>query len=94
MEDDAKDQRYDSDEMVEYIEDETTSVKIAEAGSTLVTVKHGSKILTVNGNPVIMGEAMTIGSDNRAYAPIKPIAEALGLTVSWDGINSIATFSN
>ncbi|WP_010168588.1 copper amine oxidase N-terminal domain-containing protein [Candidatus Epulonipiscium viviparus] len=182
MEDDAKDQRYDSDEMVEYIEDETTSVKIAdyltvgtgenpevektqiktivnfrsgsttvngtrvamtsrpyitptgwsmigvrdlalffgipeeqisfghdennvmtvtirngkiaEAGSTLVTVKHGSKILTVNGNPVIMGEAMTIGSDNRAYAPIRPIAEALGLTVSWDGINSIATFSN
>ncbi|WP_305768334.1 copper amine oxidase N-terminal domain-containing protein [Candidatus Epulonipiscium viviparus] len=71
-----------------------TNGKIAEPGSTLVTVKNGSKILTVNGNPVIMGEAMTIGSDNRAYAPIRPIAESLGLTVHWDNATSIATFSN
>jgi len=60
----------------------------------LVTVKHGSKILMVNGTPVIMGEPMTIGSDNRAYAPIRPIAEALGLTVDWNNATSTATFQN
>ncbi|ONI44704.1 hypothetical protein AN641_06160 [Candidatus Epulonipiscioides gigas] len=71
-----------------------TNGKIGASGSTLVTVKNGSKILTVNGTPVIMGEPMTIGSDNRAYAPIRPIAEALGLSVDWNGALSRATFTN
>lgn len=71
-----------------------TNGPIGAPGSTLVTVKHGSKILMVNGTPVIMGEPMTIGSDNRAYAPIRPIAEALGLTVDWNNATSTATFQN
>ncbi len=67
---------------------------IGEPGSTIITMKNGSKILYVNGNPVIMGTPMAIGSDSRSYAPIRPIAEALGLTVSWDSLYQRATFSN
>ncbi|ONI45992.1 hypothetical protein AN641_02610 [Candidatus Epulonipiscioides gigas] len=71
-----------------------TNGTIGATGSTLVTIKNGSKILTVNGTPKIMDEAMTIGSDNRAYAPIRPIAEALGLSVSWNPATNVATFTN
>ncbi|OON94985.1 MAG: hypothetical protein ATN31_02160 [Candidatus Epulonipiscioides saccharophilum] len=66
---------------------------IGETGSTLVTVRNGSKILTVNGTPVIMGQPMTISDDNHAYVPIRPIAEALGLHVYWNDATRVATVS-
>ncbi|ONI44703.1 hypothetical protein AN641_06155 [Candidatus Epulonipiscioides gigas] len=71
-----------------------TNGKIGAQGSTLVTLRNGSKLLNVNGTERIMEEAMTIGSDSRAYAPIRPIAEALGLTVSWNPATNVATFAN
>ncbi|OON94984.1 MAG: hypothetical protein ATN31_02155 [Candidatus Epulonipiscioides saccharophilum] len=68
--------------------------KMGEEGATIITVRDKSKILIVNGTPVIMAEPLTIGDDDRAYAPIRPIAEALGLEVTWDALSQRATFVN
>ncbi|OON94986.1 MAG: hypothetical protein ATN31_02165 [Candidatus Epulonipiscioides saccharophilum] len=62
-------------------------------GSSLVTFRNGSKIVTANGTPIIMGEAMRVDSSNRAYVPLKPLAEALGMDYSFNIATRVATMT-
>ncbi|WP_305768333.1 stalk domain-containing protein [Candidatus Epulonipiscium viviparus] len=66
---------------------------VGAPGSTLVTVRDGSKILIVNGTPVIMKEPMMLQGNN-SFAPITPLGEALGLTVQWNPATSVVTFTS
>lgn len=50
--------------------------------------------VTVNGEPVVFTDVKPfIDENNRTLVPLSAVAEALGLTVVWDGENKIASFS-
>ncbi len=63
-------------------------------GSDVITLSNGSNIMYVSGTPIVMDQAMTIGEDERSYAPMRFVAQAMGLQVSYDDVTKVATFTN
>ena len=63
------------------------------AGEKIIQLKMGSNILTVNGAQIQM-DTKAVVKDGRAYVPMKFIAAALGVSVSYDDATKTATFSN
>ena len=63
------------------------------AGEKIIQVQMGSNILTVNGAQIQM-DTKAVVKDGRAYVPMKFIAAALGVNVSYDDATKTATFSN
>lgn len=63
------------------------------AGEKIIQVQMGSNILTVNGAQIQMDTAAVV-KEGRAYVPMKFIAAALGVNVSYDAATKTATFSN
>ena len=63
------------------------------AGEKIIQVTMGSNILTVNGAQIQM-DTKAVVKDGRAYVPMKFIAAALGVDVSYDASAKTATFSN
>ena len=53
------------------------------AGERTLNLTNGSKVATVNGNPVQMGAAVVI-KDGRTYVPAGEIARLIGISTSWD----------
>ncbi len=62
-------------------------------GGTIVTFVNGSNIAIAGSQTLYMDEVMQI-VDDRSYAPIRYVGEALGLTVTIDEANTTATFKN
>ncbi len=52
---------------------------------TVIELAAGSQFYKVNGETKVMDVAPFINSDNRTMVPVRFIAEALGLSVKWDG---------
>ena len=52
-------------------------------GQTVVKLVVGSKIITTNGKQAAM-DTVAIVKDGRTFVPVRFIAEALGLAISWD----------
>lgn len=51
--------------------------------------------VTVNGKTVTWTDAVPfIDKNDRTMVPLRAVADAMGLTVSWDQANRTATFSN
>ncbi len=63
-------------------------------GSDVITLTNGSNIMYVSGTPITMDQAMVIGDDERSYAPMRYVAQAMGLQVSYDEVTKVATFTN
>ena len=63
------------------------------AGEKIIQVTMGSNILTVNGAQIQM-DTKAVVKEGRAYVPMKFIAAALGVDVSYDASAKTATFSN
>ena len=63
------------------------------AGERTLNLTNGSKVATVNGNPVQMGAAVVI-KDGRTYVPAGEIARLIGISTSWDASTKTATFTN
>ena len=49
-----------------------------------LSVSDGGRLLTANGRCLYHDAPAVILSDNRLYVPLRPIARAYGLSVSWD----------
>ncbi|OON98034.1 MAG: hypothetical protein ATN36_01815 [Epulopiscium sp. Nele67-Bin005] len=62
-------------------------------GDTIVTFVNGSNIAIAGSQTLYMDEVMQI-VDERSYAPIRYVGEALGLTVTVDEATTTATFKN
>lgn len=58
----------------------------AEKNGVQVAVPIGQPWMTVNGHRVDLDTAAQI-RDNRTYLPIRPVVEAFGAAVTWDGGN-------
>ena len=66
------------------------TIHYADSGRTTITV-------TVNGTPVVWTDAEPfVNGDNRTMVPLRPVAEALGLTVEWEdtGFSKYASFTD
>ncbi|OON98668.1 MAG: hypothetical protein ATN35_04115 [Epulopiscium sp. Nele67-Bin004] len=62
-------------------------------GADVITLSNGSQVIYKNGQPIYMDEAMRI-VDDRAFAPVSYIARALNLSIQYDDVNKVATFTN
>ncbi len=64
-------------------------------GGTVVFIPLGAVGVSVNGAAVVWTDAEPfIDENSRTMVPLRPVAEALGLTVSWDGANREAVFTD
>ena len=63
------------------------------SGEKIIQLKAGSDIMTVNGAAIKMDTKAVI-KDGRTYLPMKFIAAALGVQVSFDSATKTATFDN
>jgi len=64
--------------------DETTLTATAKRGNTVVVMRIGSALPTVNGKIVPIDQPAMI-QDGRTLAPLRFVAEAFGGRVDWDG---------
>ena len=60
--------------------------------STVITARVGDKYITSNSIR-IYSDASNLLFENRIYVPIRSIAEAMGLTVTWNASRRLATVS-
>lgn len=60
--------------------------------STIITARVGEKYITSNSIR-IYSDATNLLFENRIYVPIRSIAEAMGLTVTWNAYRRLATVS-
>ena len=74
--------------------DDNTRTVIVTKGSTVIKLVIGSRQIIINGTAATMDTAAII-RDGRTFVPVRFIAEALGLTVGWDGASRtvILTFA-
>lgn len=71
--------------------DERTNSVVLIKGDLVVTLAAGSRQITVNGVPSSMDVAPEIVPPGRMMLPVRPVVEALGLQVVWDGIARTVT---
>ena len=64
--------------------DGDTQTVLSQKGATLVQLKIGSNIMTVNGREIALDVPAQIIND-RTLVPVRAIAEAYGCRVDWDG---------
>lgn len=65
--------------------DERTKPVVLIKGDIVVALAAGSKRITVNGASSSMDVAPEIVPPGRVMLPVRPVVEALGLQVVWDG---------
>ena len=70
--------------------DRATSTATVKTADTEIRISVSADSATVNGERITLDTPAFIEND-RAYMPVRFIAEALGATVSWDGTTSTAT---
>ena len=70
--------------------DGATSTATVKTADTEIRISVSADSATVNGERITLDTPAFIEND-RAYMPVRFIAEALGATVSWDGTTSTAT---
>ena len=63
---------------------DSTKTATITKGPTVITIAAGSNKIVTNGKVTTM-DTTAIIKDSRTFVPVKYIAEALGLTVGWDG---------
>ena len=66
---------------------------IITRGATEITMQIGSRELSVNGNITLMDTAAII-RDDRTFVPVRFIAVALNMTVSWDAATRTVSLSS
>ena len=70
-----------------------TRTATVEADGLSLSVTDGSRLITANGRCLYHDAAAVILDDNRMYVPIRPLAKAYGLTVSWSDAERSVTLS-
>ena len=72
--------------------DGDTQTVLSQKGATLVQLKIGSNIMTVNGREIALDVPAQIIND-RTLVPVRAIAEAYGCKVDWDGATKTVIIS-
>lgn len=72
--------------------DGDTQTVLSQKGATLVQLKIGSNIMTVNGRDIALDVPAQIIND-RTLVPVRAIAEAYGCSVDWDGATKTVIIS-
>ncbi len=72
--------------------DNATRTAIVQRGTTTVKVPVGKKYILKNGEKIASDTSALI-KDSKTFLPIRPVLEAFGAKVTWDGKNQVVNVS-